>query len=105
MIGTPLSERHYRALYFTRATAPCGDGPVYQHIGVYAYRREALEYFVSLPPSILENANGWNNYAPWESGMRIDVAIVDIVPVGVDTYQDLEHVRRLVAPTAEQGKE
>ena len=84
---------HGRALYFTRATAPSGEGPLFHHIGIYAYRREALEQFVALPPSPLELREKLEQLRALEAGMRIDVAVVDTVPLGVDTPQDLEKAR------------
>ena len=88
-----------RALYFTRATAPHGDGPRYHHIGLYAYRRAALERFVSLPPSPLEQQERLEQLRALEAGMRIDVMVVDHVPRGVDTPADLETARRLLSRT------
>jgi 3-deoxy-manno-octulosonate cytidylyltransferase (CMP-KDO synthetase) len=82
-----------RALYFTRATAPHGEGPLYHHIGLYAYRRAALERFVALPPSGLERREKLEQLRLIEAGMRIDVAIVRSVPLGVDTPEDLEAAR------------
>lgn len=82
-----------RALYFTRATAPAGDGPLYHHIGLYAYRREALERFVSLPPAILEQREKLEQLRALEAGMTIAIAVVDTVPLGVDTPPDLERAR------------
>ena len=67
-----------RALYFTRATAPYGEGPLYHHIGLYAYRRAALERFVALPPSPLERREKLEQLRLLEAGMRIDVAIVTL---------------------------
>ena len=87
-----------RALYFTRATAPSGDGPLYHHIGLYAYRRAALTRFVSLPPGILERRERLEQLRALEAGMRIDVALVDTVPLGVDTPADLDRARVLLAP-------
>lgn len=98
VVGTPLdAPGHLRALYFTRATAPYGDGPLYHHIGIYAYRRQSLERFVSLKPSPLELREKLEQLRALESGMRIDVAIVDTVPLGVDTPEDLERARRVLA--------
>jgi 3-deoxy-manno-octulosonate cytidylyltransferase (CMP-KDO synthetase) len=97
-VGTSLGGRRMRALYFTRATAPHGDGPRYHHIGVYAYRRAALERFVSLPPSPLEKQEKLEQLRALEAGMRIDITIVDTVPRGVDTPADLEMARRILAP-------
>lgn len=86
-----------RALYFTRATAPYGNGPLYHHFGMYAYRRAALERFVSLQPSVLEKREQLEQLRALENGMRIDVTIVDSVPVEVNTPEDLELVRGLLA--------
>jgi 3-deoxy-manno-octulosonate cytidylyltransferase (CMP-KDO synthetase) len=88
-----------RALYFTRATAPSGDGPLYHHIGLYAYRRAALERFVGYPPSPLERREKLEQLRALEAGMRIDVALVDTVPLGVDTPADLARAREMLAPT------
>jgi len=93
-VGTPLAPDRLRALYFTRATAPWGNGPHYHHIGLYAYRRRALERFVALPPSPLETRERLEQLRALEHGMRIDIGIVDTVPVGVDTPADLDQARR-----------
>ena len=98
LIGSPLSDKRLRALYFTRATAPYGDGPRYHHIGLYAYRRSALERFVTLPPSVLEQREKLEQLRALEAGMRIDGAIVDSVPLGVDTAADLEAARQILKP-------
>ena len=97
------SDRHaapgssaLRALYFTRATAPYGDGPLFHHIGLYAYTRRALERFVSLPPSPLELRERLEQLRALEAGMRIHVGLVDTVPLGVDTPPDLERARELL---------
>jgi 3-deoxy-manno-octulosonate cytidylyltransferase (CMP-KDO synthetase) len=98
MVGTPTAAPgRLRALYFTRATAPAGEGPLYHHIGIYAYRRRALERFVSLPPSPLELRERLEQLRALEAGMRIDATIVDTVPLGVDTPADLERARQLLA--------
>ena len=98
VIGTPTPmPRVLRALYFTRATAPTGDGPLYHHIGIYAYRRNSLERFVSLKASPLELREKLEQLRAIEDGMRIDVALVDSVPRGVDTPADLERARRELA--------
>ena len=86
-----------RALYFTRATAPTGEGPLWYHIGLYAYRREALARFVALPPSPLERRERLEQLRVLEDGMRIEVAFVDTVPLGVDTPAQLERARALIA--------
>jgi 3-deoxy-manno-octulosonate cytidylyltransferase (CMP-KDO synthetase) len=95
-VGTQLSPRRLRALYFTRATAPSGNGPLYHHIGLYAYRRQALERFVGLPPSPLEKREKLEQLRALEAGMRIDIAIVRSVPLGVDTPDELEAARSLL---------
>jgi 3-deoxy-manno-octulosonate cytidylyltransferase (CMP-KDO synthetase) len=94
--GRPALMR-LRALYFTRATAPAGSGVLYHHIGLYAYRRAALARFVGLPPSALELRENLEQLRALEAGMRIDVAIVGSVPLGVDTPEDLERARALLA--------
>ncbi len=86
-----------RALYFTRAPAPWGDGPVLHHIGLYAYRREALARFVDLPPSPLEKREKLEQLRALEAGMSIAVGRVDTIPLGVDTPDDLERARALLA--------
>jgi len=96
VVGSPLGPRTLRALYFTRATAPYGDGPLYHHIGIYAYRRAALARFVSLPPSPLETREKLEQLRALEAGMRIHVALVDTVPLGVDTPADLARARQLL---------
>ena len=100
MIGSPLSERRFRCLYFSRATAPSGEGPLYHHIGLYAYRRAALERIVSLPPSPLEKREKLEQLRALEAGLRIDCMLVDTVPLGVDTPADLERARKLLAGRA-----
>ena len=96
-VGSPIGPNRLRALYFTRATAPHGDGPRYHHIGLYAYRRTALERFVALPPSPLEQQEKLEQLRALEAGMRIDITLVDSVPRGVDTPADLETARRILA--------
>lgn len=97
IVGSPLSEVRLRALYFTRATAPWGDGPLYHHIGLYAYRRAALERFVSLKPSPLEKRERLEQLRALEAGMRIDAEIVATVPLGVDTPEDLDRAREILS--------
>jgi 3-deoxy-manno-octulosonate cytidylyltransferase (CMP-KDO synthetase) len=96
VVGSPVASFRLRALYFTRATAPAGEGPLYHHIGLYAYRRAALERFVALPPSPLEKREKLEQLRALEAGMRIDVAIVDGVPLGVDTPEDLARARAML---------
>jgi 3-deoxy-manno-octulosonate cytidylyltransferase (CMP-KDO synthetase) len=89
----PRHERLGRALYFTRASAPAGDGPVYHHIGIYAYRRLVLERYAALGPSRLERRERLEQLRALEAGMSIGVALVDTVPLGVDTPDDLARAR------------
>lgn len=96
VVGSAVGPRRLRALYFTRATAPHGEGPLYHHIGLYAYRRAALERFVKLGPSPLEKREKLEQLRALEAGMRIDVALVDSVPLGVDTPEELERARALL---------
>ena len=93
VIGSPVGRRRLRALYFTRATAPFGEGPLYHHIGLYAYRRAALARFVGLPPGLLEQREKLEQLRALEDGMRIDARLVDVVPLGVDTQDDLDRAR------------
>jgi 3-deoxy-manno-octulosonate cytidylyltransferase (CMP-KDO synthetase) len=104
MIGTPLPGGDtFRALYFTRAPAPFGPGPLYVHIGLYAYRRAALARFVKLPPSPLELREKLEQLRALEAGMRIDVKRVDSIPMSVDTPDDLEKVRAYFRAHAGNG--
>ena len=98
-VGTHIGDRRLRALYFTRARAPWGEGDLLHHIGLYAYRREALRRFVALPPSPLERRERLEQLRALEAGMRIDIALVDVAPLGVDTPEDLERARERLAPT------
>jgi 3-deoxy-manno-octulosonate cytidylyltransferase (CMP-KDO synthetase) len=86
-----------RALYFSRVAVPWGEGARYHHIGIYAYRRAALERFVALPPSALERRESLEQLRALEAGLRIAVALVDVVPLGVDTPADLARARALYA--------
>jgi 3-deoxy-manno-octulosonate cytidylyltransferase (CMP-KDO synthetase) len=97
VVGAPTGGRILRALYFTRATAPWGEGPLYHHIGLYAYRRAALERYVGLAASALETRERLEQLRALEAGMRIDVAVVDAVPLGVDTPADLDRARAALA--------
>jgi len=101
VVGSPVSATRLRALYFTRATAPYGNGPRYHHIGLYAYRRQALARFVALPPSPLETREKLEQLRALEAGMRIDVTVVDTVPLGVDTPHDIETARHMLAGKAQ----
>lgn len=90
-------EDEAKALYFTRATAPTGEGPLWHHIGIYTYTKDALARFVSLPPSLLEQREKLEQLRALEAGMNIRVARVDTVPLGVDTPADLETARAVFA--------
>ena len=96
VVAIAPGERIGRALYFTRATAPSGEGPLYHHIGLYAYRRDALEEFVALPQGVLEQREKLEQLRALEAGMRIDLALVDTVPLGVDTPADLARARAML---------
>jgi len=93
VVKVVIAKPSGKALYFSRATIPHGEGAHYHHIGIYAYRRAALEKFVSLPPSALEQREKLEQLRALEADMRIDVAIVDTVPLGVDTAEGLEKAR------------
>lgn len=96
MSGPQISRGHLQALTFTRKAAT-GPGPHYHHIGLYAYRRAALERFVKLPPSANEQREKLEQLRALDAGMRIDAMLVNSVPLGVDTPEDLEKARRLLA--------
>jgi 3-deoxy-manno-octulosonate cytidylyltransferase (CMP-KDO synthetase) len=85
-----------RALYFSRVAVPSGEGPLYHHIGLYAYRRAALARFVALPPGLLERREKLEQLRALEAGMRIDARLVDVVPLGVDTPEDLARAREIL---------
>ena len=101
LIGSPVGDSgtggRLRALYFTRAVAPWGEGPLHHHVGLYAWRRDSLARFVALPPSALERRERLEQLRALENGMRIDAMVVDTVPLGVDTPADLERAREILA--------
>jgi 3-deoxy-manno-octulosonate cytidylyltransferase (CMP-KDO synthetase) len=103
MVGSPIAEDRFRVLYFTRATAPWGDGPLYHHIGLYAWRRTALDAFVALPPSSLERREKLEQLRALENGIRIDAVVVGEVPLGVDTPHDLERARQMIGDRTLKG--
>lgn len=96
VVGTPVGPDRLRALYFTRASAPWGEGPLLHHIGLYAFRRASLRRFVALPPSGLERRERLEQLRGLEAGMRIDVQCVATVPFGVDTPADLLRAQELL---------
>lgn len=98
VVELPPGATDGRALYFTRATAPWGEGPLFHHIGLYAYRRAALQRFVGLPPAELEKREKLEQLRALADGMTIRLAVVDTVPLGVDTAEDLEKARIMLAP-------
>jgi len=93
IVGTLVAPRRLRAHYFSRARVPFGEGPIYRHLGVYAFRRRALQRFVSLSVSPLEAREGLEQLRALEDGMRIDAALLDTAPVSVDTIEDLGALR------------
>lgn len=95
-VAFPQGEKTARALYFSRSTIPANDGPLYHHIGLYGYRRAALDRFVGLPPSILEKREKLEQLRALENGMRIDVRLVDAVPLGVDNQHELDRAREML---------
>lgn len=103
VVGSQISPQRLRALYFTRASAPTGAGPLYHHIGLYAYRREALTRFVKLNPSALEQREKLEQLRALEAFMRIDVEIIKTIPLGVDTSEDLERARELIRLENQKG--
>ncbi|MCE4222818.1 3-deoxy-manno-octulosonate cytidylyltransferase [Methylobacterium sp. C25] len=96
LVGHNVGPNRLHALYFTRARAPWGEGPLFHHIGLYAYRRKALTRFVSLPQGELERREKLEQLRALETGMRIDAMIVDDLPLGVDTPADLDRARTLL---------
>lgn len=87
-------ERHGRALYFTRSTL-YGDAPVWRHVGLYGYRREALNRFCAAPPSPLERREKLEQLRALEMGLQIWAAVIDDAPLSVDNPADLEAARAL----------
>ena len=100
VVAAPADTDVGRAIYFSRCAVPWGDGPLFHHIGIYAYRRDALARFVRLPPGVVEQRERLEQLRALENGMRIDAARVDTVPFGVDTPGDLARARDLLAPVA-----
>ncbi|RWA77124.1 MAG: 3-deoxy-manno-octulosonate cytidylyltransferase [Mesorhizobium sp.] len=86
-----------RATYFSRAIIPYGNGPHYHHVGMYTYRRPALAKYVGLPRGVLEQRENLEQLRAIENGMRIDAAVIQTEPLGVDTPADLEKARALLS--------
>lgn len=99
VVAWDRDERLGRALYFTRATAPSGEGTLWHHVGLYAFRRAALTRFVALSPSPLEKREKLEQLRALEAGMSIAVARVDSPPLSVDTPEDLERANRILKNT------
>ncbi len=95
--GWDVTATRGRAFYFTRARAPWGAGPLYAHVGLYVYTRDALNRFVGLPPSTLEKREKLEQLRALEAGMSIMVGRVDRVPMSIDTPADLENARAMLA--------
>ncbi|MBU8538897.1 3-deoxy-manno-octulosonate cytidylyltransferase [Falsiroseomonas tokyonensis] len=100
MVGSEIAPGRFRCLYFTRATAPTGPGPLWHHIGLYAWRRAPMLRMVALPPSPLELREKLEQLRALEAGMRMDAVVVDDVPLGVDTPEDLERAREMLREVA-----
>lgn len=98
MTGAAGDADHGRALYFSRHPIPSGAGPLFHHIGLYAYRRAALAAFVAAPPSPLERRENLEQLRALSLGLRIEAALVDTAPLGVDTPEDLRRARQRLAP-------
>lgn len=96
IVGSEIAPRRLRAHYFTRASAPWGPGDLVHHIGLYAWRRSALQRFIALPPSPLERREKLEQLRALEAGMTIHAAIVDDVPLGVDTQHELDRARAIL---------
>lgn len=94
--GEPDIGHHGRALYFTRATAPYGEGKLYHHIGLYGYTQAALERFVSLQPSALERREKLEQLRALENGLHIEVGVVNSVPLGVDVPEDVGRAEKIL---------
>jgi 3-deoxy-manno-octulosonate cytidylyltransferase (CMP-KDO synthetase) len=96
VIDMAADATHGRALYFSRNPVPAGEGPMYHHVGLYAYRREALAKFVAAPQAPLEKRESLEQLRALSLGMRMEVGIINAVPMGVDTLEDLENARRML---------
>ena len=92
ILAIGAGARSGRALYFTRGVL-YGEGPVWRHIGIYGYRREALMRFTAAPPSPLERREKLEQLRALELGLGIWAAVVDKAPISVDTPADLEAAR------------
>ncbi len=100
VVSLAKGQKTGRALWFSRLKTPWGEGAYYHHIGIYAYRRAALARFIKLKPSPLEKREKLEQLRALEAGMQIDAALVDSVPLGVDTPEDLSRMREIFAQRA-----
>jgi 3-deoxy-manno-octulosonate cytidylyltransferase (CMP-KDO synthetase) len=98
-LSTKESGNHH-GLYFSRSLIPHGEGPHYHHIGLYAYKRHAIERFVTLQPSPLEVQERLEQLRLLENGMNIGVKLVKDIPLTIDTQADLDRARLIMAPAA-----
>ena len=101
--GTIASARVAPALYFSRRPIPSGEGPLWHHVGIYAFRRQALDRFVAAPPTLLERRESLEQLRALEIGLRIGCARIQQAPFGVDTPEDLDHVRREISLAFERS--
>lgn len=105
VVELPEGAAAGRALYFSRAVVPANEGPHWHHIGLYGYRRDALERFVKLPPSELEKREKLEQLRALSAGMRIEAAVVHEVPLGVDTPAELALAREMVSKASTANPE
>ena len=103
VVSFPHDSTIGRALYFSRQRVPSGEGPLYHHIGLYAFRYDGLKRFIGLKPTLLERQESLEQLRALEEGLRIDVALVDTVPLGVDTPEDLERARQIISKLDIEG--
>ena len=88
------NQNCHRALYFSRSNVPHGEGKAYAHLGIYGYKKEALEQFVNLPVSKLEKSEKLEQLRALENGMKIYCALVEKFPISVDVQSDLDKARK-----------
>ncbi|PKU26194.1 3-deoxy-manno-octulosonate cytidylyltransferase [Telmatospirillum siberiense] len=96
VVGLAEGQRSGRAIYFSRAAVPAGEGPLFHHIGLYAFRRATLERFVALETGVLEQREGLEQLRAIENGMRLEAVLVANLAPGVDTPADLERLRKIL---------
>ena len=96
VLDLKAGDKKARALYFSRTPVPSGEGPLYHHIGIYTYRRDALAQFVAAPPAPLELREKLEQLRALSLGLRIEAAVIETIPLGVDTPEDLEKAREML---------